>query len=50
MDNYKLIVELYNSTLFFKLSQIGYALNYDLLFSYRLELLPFHNSIQLIPF
>ncbi len=50
MDNYKLIVEWYKSTLLFKLSQIGYALNSDLLFSDRLELLPIHNSIELIPF
>jgi len=32
MDEYKEIVEYYKSTLIFKLSMIGHALNCDLLF------------------
>ena len=37
MEEYKEIIQYYNSTLIFKLSQIGYALNCNLIFSDRLE-------------
>jgi len=50
MDEYKEIVEYYKSTLIFKLSQIGHALNCDLLFSDRLELLPLYKCFELIKY
>jgi hypothetical protein len=50
MDEYKEIIEYYKSTLIFKLSQIGYALNCDLLFSDRLELLPLNKCFELIKY
>lgn len=50
MEEYKEIVEWYKSTLLFKLSQIGYALNCDLLFTERLELLPMNKSLHLIKY
>ena len=36
MDNYKIVKEMVNSRLLFKMSQIGYALNCDLLFTNRI--------------
>jgi len=50
MDEYKEIVEYYNSILLFKLSQIGYALNCDLLISDRLELLPINKCLNLLKY
>jgi hypothetical protein len=37
MEEYKEIIEWYKSSLIFKLSQLGYALNCNLLFTNRLE-------------
>lgn len=50
MDEYKEIIEWYKSTLIFKLSQIGYALNCNLLFTDRLEKLDMNKSFALIKF
>lgn len=50
MEEYKEIVEWYKSTLIFKLSQIGYALNCNLLFSDRLELLDMNKSFELLQY
>lgn len=50
MEEYKEIIEWYKSTLIFKLSQIGYALNCNLLFSNRLEKINIDKSFQLIKF
>lgn len=48
MEEYNEIVEWYKSTLIFKLSQISYALNCNLLFTDRLELLDINKCFQLI--
>lgn len=50
MDEYKEIVDWYNSTLIFKLSQIGYALSCDILFTERLSLLPIDKSLNLLKY
>lgn len=50
MEEYKEIIEWYKSKLIFKLSQIGYALNCNLLFSDRLEKLDINKSFALIKF
>ena len=50
MEEYKEIIEWYKSTLIFKLSQIGYALNCNLLFSDRLEKINMDKSFELIKF
>jgi hypothetical protein len=50
MEEYKEIIQYYNSTLIFKLSQIGYALNCNLLFSNRLEKIDIYKSFELIKF
>jgi hypothetical protein len=50
MEEYKEIVEWYKSTLIFKLSQISYALNCNLLFSDRLQYLDMNKSFQLIKY
>lgn len=50
MDEYKEIIEWYKSTLLFKFSQIGFALNCDLLFSDRLSLLPLNKCFELIKY
>ena len=50
MEEYKEIIEWYKSTLIFKLSQIGYALNCNLLFSNRLEKINIDKSFELIKF
>lgn len=50
MEEYKEIIEWYKSTLIFKLSQIGYALNCNLLFSDRLEKINIDKSFELIKF
>jgi hypothetical protein len=48
MEYYNKIKEYYKSTLLFKLSSIGYALECNLALTNRLELLPFSNTINLI--
>jgi hypothetical protein len=48
MEEYKEIIKWYKSTLIFKLSQIGYALNCNLIFSDRLQYLDMNKSFQLI--
>jgi hypothetical protein len=50
MEEYKEIIEWYKSSLIFKLSQLGYALNCNLLFSDRLEKLDINKSFELIKF
>jgi len=50
MEEYREIIQYYNSTLIFKLSQIGYALNCNLIFSDRLEKLDIYKSFELIKF
>jgi hypothetical protein len=50
MEEYKEIIQYYNSTLIFKLSQIGYALNCNLIFSDRLEKIDIYKSFELIKF
>jgi hypothetical protein len=50
MEEYNEIVEYYKSTLIFKLSGIGYALNCNLLFSNRLSLLPINKCLKLIKY
>ena len=50
MEEYKEIIQYYNSTLIFKLSQIGYALNCNLIFSDRLEKINIYKSFELIQF
>lgn len=50
MEEYKEIIKWYKSTLIFKLSQIGYALNCNLIFSNRLEFLDIYKSLQLLTF
>ena len=50
MDEYNEIVEWYKSTLIFKLSQIGFALNCNLLFSDRLSLLSLNKCFELIKY
>ena len=50
MEEYKEIIKWYKSTLIFKLSQIGYALNCNLIFSDRLQYLDINKSLQLITF
>ena len=50
MDEYKEIVDYYNSTLIFKFSQIGYALNCTLIFTDRLKLLPIKKSLDLVKY
>ena len=50
MEEYKEIIDWYKSTLIFKLSQIGYALNCNLIFSDRLEKIEIDKSFQLIKF
>ena len=50
MDEYKEIVEYYNETLIFKFSSIGYALNCDLIFTDRLQLLPIDKSFELLKY
>jgi hypothetical protein len=48
MEEYNEIIKWYNSTLIFKLSQIGYALRCNLIFSDRLQYLDMNKSFQLI--
>jgi hypothetical protein len=50
MEEYKEIIQYYNSTLIFKLSQIGYALKCNLIFSDRLEKIDIYKSFELIKF
>jgi hypothetical protein len=50
MEEYKEIIQYYNSTLIFKLSQIGYAVNCNLIFSDRLEKIDIYKSFELIKF
>jgi len=50
MEEYKEIIEWYKSKLIFKLSQIGYGLNCNLLFTDRLEKLDINKSFKLIKF
>ena len=50
MEEYKEIIKWYKSILIFKLSQIGYALNCNLIFSDRLKYLNIDKSLQLITF
>ena len=50
MDEYKEIIEYYNSTLIFKFSSIGYALTCDLIFTDRLKLLTIDKSFELIKY
>lgn len=50
MEEYKEIIEWYKSKLIFKLSQIGYALNCNLLFTDRLEKIDMNKSFKLIKF
>ena len=50
MEEYKEIINWYNSTLIFKLSQIGYALNCNLIFTDRLQYLNMDKSLQLITY
>ena len=50
MEEYKEIIDWYKSTLIFKLSQISYALNCNLLFSDRLQYLDMDKSFKLIKF
>jgi hypothetical protein len=50
MEEYKEIIQLYKSSIIFNLSQLGYALNCDLLFSNRLEKINIYKCIELIKF
>jgi hypothetical protein len=50
MEEYNEIIKWYKSTLIFKLSQIGYALNCNLIFSDRLEKINIDKSFELIKF
>ena len=50
MEEYKEIIDWYKSTLIFKLSQIGYALNCNLIFSDRLEKIDMDKSFQMLKY
>jgi len=50
MEEYKEIIEWYKSSLIFKLSQLGYALNCNLLFTNRLEKIDIQKSFELIKY
>jgi hypothetical protein len=50
MEEYKEIIEWYKSSLIFKLSQLGYALNCNLLFTNRLEKIDIKKSFELIKY
>ena len=50
MEEYKEIIQWYKSSIIFNLSQLGYALNCNLLFSNRLEKINIYKCIELIKF
>jgi len=50
MEAYKEIIDWYNSTLLFKLSTIGIALNCNVIFTTRLELLTMNKSLNVIKY